>query len=297
MCNCFRFIYIYVSHDLSTLTHPFSLFPSKLLLPLRRNATLTLKKLADLWLVYALISVPSPAFYGRLLEYKAGKRHPCPPRGRTGGARLVKTWCFYTQAPLTFLFWLLRFNAQFKLPSCWTSLSVFIFIVSCFTSPGKLGTLTWGCVSANGAFLQLGYGTASELCPRTATALLRASFSILRHSRPYVPSAFLGSHVLTVARFEKCHHIVQRSCSVLGFQGHCHLKLLLIYSLLSLETWNQFFPNVYLKYKTYWQQSFWYWDTELLQLVQESFVGQSRAVNRFFSSYYWEAKAQFRLLR
>ena len=31
--------------------------------------------------------------------------------------------------------------------------------------------------------------------------------------------------------------------------------------------------NVYLKYKTYWQQSFWYWDTELLQLVQESFAG------------------------
>lgn len=239
MCNCFRFIYVYVSRDPSTLTHPFSLFPSKLLLPVWRHATLTPQKSADLWLVYAFLSVPPPAFYGRLLEYEAGKRHPCPRRG----AHLVKPWCFYAQSPLTFLFWRLRFSAQFKLPPCWTSFGVFLFIVSCSTSPGKLGTLTWGCVSAHGASWQLGYGAASKLCSRTATALLGALFSSLRCSQQYLPSAFLGSGVPTVTRLEKHHHVMRRSCGALGFRRDCHLKLLLIDTLLSLEIWNQFFPQ------------------------------------------------------
>lgn len=67
--------------------------------------------------------------------------------------------------------------------------------------------------------MELGYGAASELCPRTAAALLGALFSSIRRSRPYVPLAFSGGDVLTVARFEKCHHIVQRNCSALGFWG------------------------------------------------------------------------------
>lgn len=174
-------------------------------------------------------SVPSAVFYGRLLEYEAGKRHACPPRGRAGGADLVIPWCFYAQASCTFLFWLLHCSAQFKLPSCWTSLSVFLFLVSCSTSPSKLGTLTRGCVSANGVFWQLGYGAARALSQDCyCSALLGALFSSLQHSQPYVPSTFLGSDVL--------------------------------------------------------------WDSELLQLVQESFAGQNRVVNQFFSSYCWEAK-------
>ena len=102
----------------------------------------------------------------------------------------------------------------------------------CSTSPGKLGMLKWGHVSANSPFWQMiGYGAASELCPRTATTSLGALFSSLRGTRPYVPSTFSGSDVLTVVRFERCHHIVRRSCSALGFQGDCHLKLLLICTL------------------------------------------------------------------
>lgn len=42
---------------------------------------------------------------------------------------------------------------------------------------------------------------------------------------------FLGSDVLTVVSFERCHHMVQRSFSVLGIWGDGHIKLFLIYTL------------------------------------------------------------------
>lgn len=79
MCNCPRFIYVCFSHNPSILTHPSSLFPSKLLLPPLRHATLTLKKSADLWIYFMPLSLsPCPAFYGRVQKNKAGKRHFCP---------------------------------------------------------------------------------------------------------------------------------------------------------------------------------------------------------------------------
>lgn len=124
----------------STLTHPFSLFPSKLLLPVWRHTTLTLKKSSAPWPVYIFVSVLSPFFYGKLLEYEAGGRHLCPLRGRTGGAYPQNPDAVMPRLPLASLFWLLCYNSHFKLPSCWTSFSVFLLAVSCPTSPGKLGS-------------------------------------------------------------------------------------------------------------------------------------------------------------
>lgn len=149
--------------------------------------------------------------------------------------------------------------------------------MSCFISSGKLGTLKWGCASANDLFWQTGYGAAPELCPRTATAYLEWC------SAPYGAlgcMGFLGSDVLMVVSFERCHHMVQGSCSMLRIWGDCHIKLFLIYT---LESEN--LKSIIVNYKTFWQQSFWYWDTELLW---ESFAGQIRVVNQFFSTYCWE---------
>lgn len=152
------------------LTHPFSLFPSKLLLPVWRYATLTLKKSSAPWLVYAFVSVLSPFFYGKLLEYKAGERHLCSLRGRTRGAYPQNLDSFMPRLPPAFLFWLLCYNSHFKLPSYWTSLSVFLLAVSCPTSPGKLASAKMRSCFCKLSVLALWYGAASELCPRTATA-------------------------------------------------------------------------------------------------------------------------------
>lgn len=77
--------------------------------------------------------------------------------------------------------------------------------------------LGWGYVSANGVFWQINNGNVSELCPSTATASLEALFSSVWCTQLYIPLSFLGSDVLMVVGFERCHHIVRRSCSVLGF--------------------------------------------------------------------------------
>lgn len=90
MCDCSRFIYVCFSHNPSTLTHPSSLFPSKLLLPLSWHATLTLKKSAGLWIYFTPLSLsPCPAFSGRAQKNKAGKRHFCPTTALAAVCSLV----------------------------------------------------------------------------------------------------------------------------------------------------------------------------------------------------------------
>lgn len=96
MCDCSRFIYVCFSHNPSTLTHPSSLFPSKLLLPLSWHATLTLKKSAGLWIYFTPLSLsPCPAFSGRAQKNKAGKRHFCPTTALAAVCSLgfLGKWC------------------------------------------------------------------------------------------------------------------------------------------------------------------------------------------------------------
>lgn len=160
--------------------------------------------------------------------------------------------------------------------------------MSCFTSPGKIGMLEWGYVSANGVFWHISNGTVSEPCPSTVTASLEALFSSLWCTQPYVPLSFLGSDVLMVVGFERCHRIVWRSCSVLGFWEDCHLNLLLIDTLLSLKTWNQFLAQFIFEIQNFLTTKLEI--LSLLEIVQESLAGKARVVDWFFSSCCWEAK-------
>lgn len=138
MYNCFKFIYFCISHNWSTLTHPFSLFPSKLLLPLWRHATLTLKKSADPWLFCAFVSVPSPVFYERLLEYEAEEAFLTSERQGWGSTFSENIMLLCPNFPLYPVFCAAHLSS---LPSCWTSLCIFLFVMRCFTSPGKIGML------------------------------------------------------------------------------------------------------------------------------------------------------------
>lgn len=284
MCNCFKFVDVCVSHNWSTLTHPFSLFPSKLLLPLWRHATLTLKKSADLWLFYAFVSVPSPVFYGRLLEYEAEEAFLPSERQGWGSifSETITLFCpsfpfilllpsglhisvFYSQAGLpqvSFYLWWVASPLQAKL-ECWNEV-MFLQMV-CF---GRL---------------------VMELSLSFVPALLRALFSSLWCTQPYVPLSFLGSDVLMVVGFERCHCVVRRSCSVLGFWEDCHLNLLLIDTLLSLKTLYQFltqfifevqnFLTTKLLILRYWAFQKWY--KKALQVKQEQLIGSSvHAVDR-----------------
>lgn len=185
------------------------------------------------------VSVPSPVFYGKLLEYEAEEASlPSERQGwRSIFSETIMLLC--PSFPLYPSFVFCSAHLSF-LPSCWISLTIFLFVMSCFPSPGKIEMLEWGYVSANGVFWQISNGTVSEPFPSTATASLEALFSSLWCTQPYVPLSFLGSDVLVVVGFERCHCIVRRSCSVLGFWEDCHLNLLLIDTLLSLKTWNQF---------------------------------------------------------
>lgn len=200
--------------------------------------------------------------------------------------------------PLTSFFWLLHRSSQFKLLSCWTSLSVFLFAVSCSTSPGKLGMLKWGHVSANSPFWQIGYGAASELCPRTAAASLGALFSSLRCTWPNVLSTFSGSDVPMVVRFERCHRVcaVKLQCIRIsrGLSPNIDFNI-------HSRVWKpeiKSFPNLYLQYKTFWQQSFWYWDTDTATAGARKLC-RSKQSSWSCSSVHtvWRQKHKFRLLR
>lgn len=220
-------------------------------------------------------------------------RHPCPVKGRTGGAYSVKPNAVMPKLPsagLMSCFFLLCFTSQF-FTLLLDFLSILLFLMSCFTSAGKIGMLKCGYVSANGVFWQISYGTVSELCPSTATASLEALFSSLWCTQLYVPLSFLGGDVLMVVGFERCHRIVWRSCSVLGFWEDCHLNLLLIDTLLSLKTWNQFLTQFLFEVQNFLTKKAF--DTEilsLLEMVEESLAGKARVVDWFFSSCCWEAK-------
>lgn len=162
--------------------------------------------------------------------------------------------------------------------------------MSCSTSSGKLGTLKWGCISADILFWQAGYGATSELCPRTATASLGAVFSSLPCTQLY---RFFGEWRADGGEFWKVSpHGTKKFQCVRNLRGWSHKIVFNIHTWVWKPEINSF-PNLYVNYKPFWQQSFWYWDTELLW---ESFAGQSRVVDRFFSTYCWEVKAEFLLL-
>lgn len=130
-----------------------------------------------------------------------------------------------------------------------------------------------------------------ELSLSFVPALLGALFSSLWCTQPYVPLSFLGSDVLMVVGFERCHCVVRRSCQCvrilrglspkLAFNRHTLESENIISILDPVCIWGtELFDN----------KAF---DTEilsLLEMVQESLAGKARAVDWFFSSCCWEAK-------
>lgn len=263
----------------------FLCFFSKLLLPLWRHATLTLKKSADLLLFYAFVSVPSPVFYGRLLEYDAEEASLPNERQGWGSIFSETIMLLCPSFPLypSFVFCIAHYSF---LPSCWTSLSIFFFVMSCFTSPGKME-----CWSES-MFLQMVY--FDRLVMELSLSLfpaLEALFSSLWCTQPYVPLSFSGSDVLMGGRVWKvslhcakklqCVKILRGLSPKLPFNRHT----------LESENMKSVLGPIYI------------WNTELsdnkafhteipslLETVQESLAGRARVVDWFFSSCCWEAK-------
>lgn len=229
------------------------------------------------------MSVPSPVFYGRLLEYEAEEAF-LPSEGQGWGSIFSETitlFCPSFSLYPAFAFW--ASHLSFLL-SGWTSPSVFLFVMSCFASPGKIGMLEWSYVSANGVFWQISYGTVSELCPCTAGSIVQLT---VVHSAVCSPEFFGkwcadGGRVwkvsLRCAKKLQCVRILRGLSPKLAFNRHTLESENIISILDPIYIWStELFDN----------KAF---DTEilsLLEMVQESLAGKARAVDWFFSSCCW----------